>query len=197
MFSAFLDTNVLWPSLQRDYLLSLAADGLYRPLWSEAVLSELLEHEALKRVGRGTPVDDAVAEAEHLVDRMRQSFGDAIVVGWESMVGTFDLPDPDDEHVAAAAVVGGAGVIVTDNLKHFPPDRLPQHIEVQSATAFITSTVSVDPGRAAASLVVMTARYRKPSYTPVEVLAQLAERYDLSDVADMIGPFLPPSDARE
>lgn len=197
MFSAFLDTNVLWPSLQRDYLLSLAADGLFRPLWSEAVLDELLEHEALKRVSRGRSVVDAVAEAEHLVDRMRRSFADAIVTGWESMVGTFRLPDPDDEHVAAAATVGGAGVIVTNNLKHFPAVRLPQHIEVQSAIEFITSTVSVDPVRAAASLVVMTARYRKPSYTPVEVLAQLASRYDLTEVADMIGPLLTPSDARE
>ncbi|MGN6687636.1 MAG: PIN domain-containing protein [Actinomycetales bacterium] len=197
MFSAFLDTNVLWPSLQRDYLLSLAADGLYRALWSEAVLDELLEREALKRVGRGSTVDDAVAQAEHLIDRMRQSFEDAIVTGWESIAGTFGLPDSDDEHVAAAAVVGGAGVIVTDNLKHFPGERLPQHIEVQSAAEFITSTVSVDSGRAAESLVAMTARYRNPTYTPDEVLAQLAERYNLTDVADMIGPFLTPSDTRD
>lgn len=153
-------------------------------------LSELLEHEALKRVSRGASVDGAVAEAEHLVDRMRKAFGEAIVAGWESMVGTFGLPDADDEHVAAAATVGGAGVIVTDNLKHFPADRLPQHIEVQSAAEFITSTVSVDPGRAAASLIAMTARYRNPSYAPIEVLAQLAERYDLTEVADMIEPFL-------
>lgn len=192
MFSAFLDTNVLWPSLQRDYLLSLAADEFYRPLWSEAVLDELLEHEALKRVSRGTGIDEAVAQAEHLVDRMRRSFGDAIVTGWESLAGTFGLPDQNDEHVAAAAVVGGAGVIVTDNLKDFPTDRLPEHLELQTAAEFITSAVSVHPGRAAASLVAMTSRYRYPSYRPVEVLDQLVERYDLAEVADMIGPLLTP-----
>lgn len=36
----------------------------------------------------------------------------------------------------------------------------------------------------------MAARYGKPSYRPVEVLTQLAQRYNLTEVADMIGPFL-------
>lgn len=46
---------------------------------------------------------------------MRIVFDDAEARGWEGLEGTYGLPDPDDEHVVAAAVVAGAGAIVTHN----------------------------------------------------------------------------------
>jgi hypothetical protein len=53
VFTAFLDTCVLWYSLQRDFLLSLAVEGMYRPVWSASVLAELEYGETAKLTKRG------------------------------------------------------------------------------------------------------------------------------------------------
>src|SRR5215207_1547455 len=146
VFAALLDTCVLWPSLQRDFLLSMAIEGLYRPPWSEAILQELHRHERYKLIDRGGEEADALAQADRLLDNMRVHFDDALVTGWEPLEGTFELPDVDDEHVLAAAVVGGAGAIVTDNLRHFPARLVPNDIQVLTGREFAANT-DVDRAR--------------------------------------------------
>jgi hypothetical protein len=98
VFTALLDTSVLWPSLQRDFLLSLAIEGLYRPVWSWAILEELEYHEAHKLTNRGVPRTEAEQRARRLIEQMQTAFDDAEVTGWDRLEGTFGLPDPDDEH---------------------------------------------------------------------------------------------------
>ncbi len=126
MFTALLDTCVLWPSLQRDVLLSLAAEGMYRPAWSSIILAELEYEQAAKLIRRGVNPIDADHRAAHLIQQMRQAFNDAEITGWEGLDGIYGLPDPDDEHVVAAAVVAGAGAIITLNTKDFPATLLPR-----------------------------------------------------------------------
>src|SRR5258708_14229584 len=105
MFAALLDTSVLWPSLQRDFLLSLAIEGLYRPLWSAEILAELEYHETQKLINRREQPDAAAARASHLIIQMTTAFDDALAENWEQHKGTFHLPDPNDEHVAPASTV--------------------------------------------------------------------------------------------
>ena len=190
MFAAILDTCVLWPSLQRDFLLSMAVEGLYRPLWSEAILAELHEHEIEKLVDRGMDHSLATLRASHLIDQMRTHFDDALVTGWEPLEGTYGLNDPDDEHVVAAAVVGGAGLIVTDNLRDIAPDRVPSQVQVVTAAQFAADTVDVDPLRAVAALRQISGRSANPSRSVNDLVALLASRYGMDEAAEILQAHL-------
>lgn len=55
-----------------------------------------------------------------------------------------DLPDAGDRHVLAAAIKAKAQVIVTENLKHFPPDKLAAwNIEAQGADDIVLGLVEL------------------------------------------------------
>lgn len=181
MFAAVLDTSVLWPSLQRDFLLSLAVENLYRPLWSSAILEELRYADVRKQIAKSVPEDQALAHAARLVEQMRSAFDDAEVAHWEPHEGTFGLPDPNDEHVLAAALVGGAGAVVTENLKHFPEDKMPRGIQVIPAREFAADAVAVDPQRALTALTMMSRRRRRPPEPVDQLLATLRERYGMGE----------------
>lgn len=188
MFAAVLDTSVLWPSLQRDFLLSLAAERAYRPLWSSAILDELTFHEAQKLNRRGTPEAEAEASASRLIDAMSAAFDDALVTGWESLEGSYELPDPDDEHVVAAAAKGGAEVIVTSNLKHFPANQLPDPIRAISPQQFTYDTVRQHLAPACRAVVEICERSGRhgPKLTAADVLTTLSDRYSMTNAADVL-----------
>lgn len=188
MFAAVLDTSVLWPSLQRDFLLSLAAEGAYRPLWSEAILDELVYHEAQKLTERGRLSSGADAAAHRLIDQMSQAFDDALVTDWEALEGSYHLPDPDDEHVVAAAVMGGAEVIVTDNLKDFPVSRLPESVRAVSAGEFAYDTVRQHLTLACRAVLAICERSGRqgPRLRAAGLLAILDERYKMTATTELL-----------
>lgn len=180
---------MLWPSLQRDVLLSFAAEGLYRPVWSSAILEELEYHEAKKLVERhGLDRSVAAQRASRLIATMRSAFDDAEAQGWEALDGMYGLPDPDDEHVVAAAVVAGAGVIVTHNTKDFPRDRVPEEIEIQPPAEFAHNTVSPNPAAGRRALEAISARsgQRGRTLTVEDVLNTLELRYNFVEVAHVL-----------
>ena len=117
---------------------------------------------------------------------MTTAFDDALVENWEPYDGTFNLPDPNDEHVAAAAVVGGAGAIVTDNRKDFPIAKIPAHIKVLSPAEFAADTVSVSPDVALPAVQTMASRYSAPPLMTEEILSRLAQRYVMTEAVELI-----------
>ena len=108
MDAVLLDTCVLLKSYLCDTLLSIAEEGVYRPLWSEHVLAELRRN--LVKAG-------AKHEAvEHRLTQMAAYFPDARVTSYEELIGSM-TNHPKDRHVLAAAVAGRADILVTENLK--------------------------------------------------------------------------------
>ena len=193
MFIALLDTSVLWPSLQRDFLLSLAIERVYRPVWSETILSELEYHEALKLQKRGAETTDAEARAVRLVGQMRTVFSDAMVTGWEPLKGSYGLPDPDDEHVVAAAQIAGAGVIVTANLKDFPSKLLPDGIDAVPVAEFTRDAVSLSPTRSLAAITQIASRSGRtgPQLTELDIIDILESRYGMVEAMAIVRAELP------
>lgn len=188
MFTALLDTCILWPSTQRDFLLSLAVEGLYRPVWNSVVLAELERHEARKLIRRGLSADKATERSRRLVTVMRSEFNDAEILGWEPLEGSYHLPDPDDEHLVAAAFVAGAGAIVTENIKDLPAENLPTGIEVLSPREFAFNTVAVDPIASRRAVVAIAERSGRhgPLLGEDEVLLLLENRYDMHEAVDLL-----------
>lgn len=55
---------------------------------------------------------------------MNAAVRDCLVTGYEPLIEAVELPDPNDRHVLAPAIRARTQVIVTNNLKHFPPTTL-------------------------------------------------------------------------
>lgn len=168
-FSALLDTCVLVPLSLADTLLRVAEGGLFRPLWSQAILDEMTRAIATVHPDLSTGAATRRAAA------MERAFADASVSGWEELVPAIRVPDPGDRHVVAAAVVGRADVIVTSNLKDFPDDSLaPYCIEVQSPDTFLLYQLDLAPSRVMRALDRQAAAMRRPQTTLDDVLDHLA-----------------------
>lgn len=169
MFGAVLDASVLFPAAVRDTLLRAAAAGLYRVQWSDEILEEVRRN--LVSSGRAT-----YEQAQRLVDIMRQAFPEAAVAGYEGLIDRL-TNDPKDRHVLAAAIVGHAEVIVTDNLRDFPHQALaPFNLEAQSADAFLTHLFDAARERMVQVVLEQTNALRSPPKTYREVLESIGKQ---------------------
>jgi predicted nucleic acid-binding protein len=169
VYAAVLDANVLVPNALCDLLLRLAADGFYRPLWSQQILKEV--EYAILRVHP----DLEPARVIRRIDAMQTAFLDANVDGWEQVAAGLDLPDDDDRHVLAAAIAGGAQAIVTFNGKDFPEERLaPRGIEARHPDEFLLDQLDLSPSRLLEVLAEQASDLSRPATDLAGLLNNLA-----------------------
>lgn len=177
---ALLDANVLYPAGLRDMLLRLADRYLFVPLWSADIHEEWIRSLLADR----PDLDAAVLERTRTV--MDGHFPEAIVIGYESLAGDLDLPDPGDRHVLAAAIAGQAQVIVTRNLRHFPADRLAVYtLAAEDPDAFIAGLLETDLDTVLATVRGHRAALRKPPRSASDHLVAL-ERLGLHETTALL-----------
>jgi len=139
MQSALLDACTLYPAPLRDFFMRLAVN-LYQPKWTEKI-----HEEWIRNVLEDRP-DLTPAQLTRTRDLMNRHAGACLVSGYEALIPTLTLPDPDDRHVLAAAIKGEASVIVTFNLKDFPARVLGiHHIRAVHPDDFAVSLYQTDP----------------------------------------------------
>lgn len=191
MFRAVLDTCTLVPSLQRDFLLQLATEGAYAPVWGSGILVEL--DYTLARLQTGRDADDSEEQRRHLLHEMNRAFPGAEVEASKQRAYDYGLNDLDDGHVAHAAIIGKADAIVTDDKRAgFRTAVVLQEANVETVTAheFAANTVAAHPQAGVRALTAMAERRTKPKQVPEEILDMLVDRYDMHEVADTLRPLL-------
>jgi hypothetical protein len=174
-FCAFLDASVIYPASLRDLLMRLTLAGLYQARWSNHVHAEWI-----RAVSRDRP--DIPPEKLHRVrEAMDRHAEDALVTGYESLISSLTLPDPDDRHVLAAAIVARADVIVTRNLKDFPAETLDRYdIEAQHPDEFLHHMMDLAPVAFVDAVRLQQANMANPPVSMNDLLA-LFERIGLAE----------------
>lgn len=167
--TVLLDANVLYPAPLRDLLLQLALADLFRAKWTNAIHDEWIGSVLADRPDLTRP------QLERTRGLMNAHVRDCLVTGFEALVAALELPDPNDRHVLAAAIVGRADMILTFNLKDFPQRHTaPYRIAAQHPDAFVARLLELDERRVCGAVRECRQRLRSPPKTVAGYLDTLA-----------------------
>ena len=162
----------------------LALSGLFRATWSAGVHEEWMS--ALLR-NRADLSRERLERTRLLMDQHAE---DALVTGYEDLIPCLQLPDPNDRHVLAAAIRGRADVIVTANLRDFPPETLAEFgIEAQHPDEFMLHLLDLAPGIVAEAARNHRESLKNPPKTIDEYLNTL-EALGLTQTASVLREYM-------
>jgi len=170
--TAVYDACVLYPAGLRSTLMYVGLTGLIQVRWSEAIHDEWIRNVLKDRQ------DITSQQLERTRRLMNTAIPDSLVVGYEPLVETLKLPDPNDRHVLAAAIHANAEVIVTFNSKDFPQAALAPHsIKKSTPDAFVLGLLKANPILIVDALRTDRMGKKRPPKTPEEYLeALIAQR---------------------
>jgi predicted nucleic acid-binding protein len=192
VYRAVLDTCALVPGRQRDFLLQLATEETYAPLWGSGILFEL--DYVLARLDAKRDRDGSDERRQHIFEQMKRAFPGAEINAPKNREYNYGLNDPDDGHVAHAAILGKADAIVTDDSRAgFKTSTIliEAGIDIVHPHEFAANTVAAHPEAGVRALVAMSHRMVTPPQNPQQILGELRDRYGMDEVAEIVTPLLP------
>lgn len=150
-FKVVLDACVLANAGLCDLFLRLAEPPrLYLPLWSAEILDEVRRTQTTKLKRTYPP-----KLADYWRQQVRHAFPEAEVKGYEKLA-TLMTNHEKDRHVLAAAVKGGASLIVTFNLRDFrKADLEPWEVIATHPEDYLLTLHSMNPGVVMAKLAAI------------------------------------------
>ncbi|MFC7332917.1 PIN domain-containing protein [Rhodocista pekingensis] len=185
-FTVILDACVLYPAPLRDFLMELAATELFRAKWTDAIHDEWTRNLLKDRADLSR---DKLQRTRVL---MNACVPDCLVSGYEHLIDTINLPDPNDRHVLAAAAHARADGIVTFNLKDFPKEELARfNVEPIHPDDFIRYQSDLKAAPTAAVVIAAgncRRRLKNPPKTATEYLDTL-EMQGLPKTVSALRPF--------
>lgn len=162
------DACVLYPAPLRDLLMRLALAKLFQARWTDEIHDEWTRNVAANRPDVSP---EKLARCRRLMD---EHVPDSLITGYERLIPSLSLPDPDDRHVLAAAIHGGAKVIVTFNLGDFPATVLVGYdVEAVHPDEFVTRIWDEHPAAVINAVNRHRASLNRPPKTVAEYLTTL------------------------
>lgn len=171
-----LDANVLYGIEVTDLVLTMATRQLIRPHWSPQILDEVTRN--LRRRPDLDP--DAI---DRRIAYMNRALPSAIEEPPASLIQQMPVNE-HDRHVLALAVHLEAPVIVTEDLRDFPPELLePFRVEAVGVDQFVLDHVERDPSAMFGVVDTMAARRLRPATTRADIVAGLRRHVPLAMAA--------------
>ena len=167
-FTVVYDACVFYPAPVRDLLMQLVTTQLFRARWTEHI------HDEWTRSVLAERTDLSPTVLQRTRDLMNTAVPDCLVAGYDGLIDSLHLPDPDDRHVLAAAIRTGAQAIVTFNLKDFPPETLePYEIFAEHPDDFIYNLIDLSASAVLTSIKTIRARLKNPPRSSQEYVHTL------------------------
>lgn len=171
----------------RYLLIELADAGVIRLHWSPEVLNELV-----RAIGRVRPSIDATKLAAQ-INALDALLPGASVHASPSSMKRVTLPDPDDVHVVGAAWEAGCSILLTFNVRDFPPAilaSLEPPISPVSPDTFLLRLLTTEATIVLPIIERLRTGLKRPPLSSAAYIDNLA-RAGLAQTAELLSHLLP------